>query len=284
MVAQRCLSAEPGEWGSPVMDIHYHPGGVPGQEIRHAYGSGVTRAVLLPGEGAEQRARNDVKENPKRFVKFANFDVREPGSEKLFRASVAEGALGFGELKYPVACDGPEMRRIYALAAELRVPVLLHFQENQGHWNTGISRLPTLLKANPKTTFIAHANSWWAHTSAQVDDAVDYPTGKIVPGGVSDHVLGDFANIYGDLSANSGRNFLQRDPDFSARFVERHRAKLMFGSDCGCQDGHGLGQPQGPLGKLCTGRETLGTLKKLCTPELFHQVTWKNAIQLYRLS
>lgn len=277
------LSAEPNEWGTPVLDIHYHPGGDASQEIRHADGSGVTRAVLLPGTGAEERAKSDVHDHPDRFVRFANADVREPDAEKRLRASVASGAIGFGELKYPVACDGPEMQRVYALAAELRVPVLLHFQENQGHWNTGISRLPALLKANPKTTFIAHANSWWSHVSAEVDDAADYPNGKIVPGGISDHVLSEYANIYGDLSANSGRNFLQRDTDFSAKFVERHRAKLMFGSDCGCKDGHGLGQPQGPLGKLCTGRETLSTLKKLCPPALFKQVTWDNGIHLYKL-
>jgi len=277
------LSAEPNEWGTPVIDIHYHPGGEAGQEIRHADGSGVTRAVLLPGNGAEQRAKADVHDHADRFVRFANFDVREPAAEKLFRASVQSGAIGFGELKYPVACDGPQMLRVYALAAELGVPVLLHFQENQGHWNNGIARLPALVKSNPKTTFVAHANSWWAHTSAEVDDSVDYPKGKIVPGGISDHLLSEYPNIYGDLSANSGRNFLQRDTEFSARFVERHRAKLMFGSDCGCKDGHGAGQPQGPLGNLCTGRETLTTLKKLCPASLFKQVTWDNAMKLYKL-
>ncbi len=278
------VSAEPNEWGTPVLDIHYHPGGDAGQEIRHADGSGVTRVVLLPGTAGEERAKDDVHSHPDRFVRFANFDVREPDSEKLFRASVQSGAIGLGELKYPVACDGPEMLRVYALAAELRVPVLLHFQENQGHWNSGIARLPALVKTNPKTTFIAHANSWWAHASADVDDSIDYPKGKIVPGGISDHLLTEYPNIYGDLSANSGRNFLQRDPEFSAKFVERHRAKLMFGSDCGCKDGHGSGQRQGPLGNLCTGRETLTTLKKLCSPSLFKQVTWDNAMKLYKLS
>ena len=275
--------AEPDEWGSPVIDIHYHPGGAPGQEIRHADGAGITRAVLLPGAGAEERAKTGVREHPDRFVRFTNYDVREADAVKHLRAAVEGGALGFGELKYPVACDGPEMLRVYGLAAELRVPVLLHFQENQGHWNTGITRFPALAKANPKTTFVAHANSWWAHMSAEVDDAVDYPKGKIVPGGVSERVLSDYPNVYGDLSANSGRNFLQRDPEFAARFVERHRAKLMFGSDCGCQDGHGLGQPQGPLKGLCTARETLTTLKKLCSPALFRQITWDNAMQIYAL-
>ena len=102
--------------------------------------------------------------------------------------------------------------------------------------------------------------------SASVDDQVNYPTGKIKPGGVSERVLNDYANAYGDLSANSGRNFLARDPDFAAKFLERHRAKLMFGSDCGCQDGHGLGQPQAPLKGKCTARETLALLNKLWLP------------------
>ncbi len=273
-----------GEWGSPIIDIHYHPGGEPGQEVRHAEGAGITRAVFLPGGGSDYRAKATMQANPGRFVRFTNYDVREPAAIEILRSGVEGGAIGFGELKYPVACDGPEMQRVYALAAELRVPVLLHFQENQGHWNTGIARLPALVKRNPKTTFIAHANSWWAHISATVDDAVDYPTGKIAPGGVSERVLSDYPNVYGDLSANSGRNFLQRDPDFAARFVERHRTRLMFGSDCGCRDGHGLGQPQGPLGGKCTARETLSTLKKLCSADLFRQITWDNATRLYKLT
>ena len=146
---------------SPIIDIHYHPNGPAGQEIRHADGAGITRAVLLPGAGDDSRSKGDVEQYPDRFVRFTNYDVREPDAEPHLRGAIQNGAIGFGELKYPVACDGPEMLRVYALAAELRVPVLLHFQENEGHWNTGISRLPALVRANQKTTFVCHANSWW---------------------------------------------------------------------------------------------------------------------------
>ncbi|MDQ6677986.1 MAG: amidohydrolase family protein [Acidobacteriota bacterium] len=281
--ASAALGAEY-EWGGPVLDIHYHPGGDPGKEVRHADGSGVSRAVLLPGAAAEERAKQVVLQLPDRFARFTNADVRQADAEKRLRAGVESGALGFGELKYPVACDGPEMRRVYDLAAELRVPVLLHFQENQGHWNTGLARLPAILKAFPRTTFIGHANSWWAHVSAAVDDGEDYPKGPIEPGGLTDHILAEYPNVYGDLSANSGRNMLQRDPEFAAKFVERHRAKLMFGSDCGCKDGHGAGQPQPPLKGLCTARETLGSLKKLCPADLFRQVTWGNGMKLLKLA
>ena len=42
-----------------------------------------------------------------------------------------------------------------------------------------------------------------------------YPEGPIKPGGITDKLLGDYANLYGDLSANSGNNALSRDPDFT---------------------------------------------------------------------
>lgn len=43
--------------------------------------------------------------------------------------AVADGAVGLGEIKAHVAADGPELRRLYALAAELNVPIMVHFQE-----------------------------------------------------------------------------------------------------------------------------------------------------------
>jgi hypothetical protein len=134
-------------------------------------------------------------------------------------------------MKSHVACDGPEMRAVYSLAAEMNVPVLIHFAdfpqfEGEGTWNGGIARFPAVVKANPKTVFIGHGDGFWANTSADVPDGVPYPTGRIKPGGVSDRMLSEYPNFYGDFSANSGRNFLARDPDFAAKFVERHRAKL----------------------------------------------------------
>jgi predicted TIM-barrel fold metal-dependent hydrolase len=173
------------------------------------------------------------------------------------------------------------MRRVYDLAAEMRVPVLMHYQE--GNFNSGIARLPALLKAYPKTTFIAHANSWWAHISAHVDDKVGYPTDPIQPGGLTDKVLADYPNIYGDLSANSGRNALARDPVFAAAFLERHKAKLIFGSDCPCRDGKGDGQVGTMKGK-CIARETLGMMARMTSPAVFRQIAWENGTKLLRLS
>jgi len=270
-------------WGGPVLDIHLHPGRQADQEIQHIEGSGVDRAILLPGGGLEQKAKDAQAAHPKRFLRFANADVRQPEAIRHLAEAVKGGAIGFGELKYPVALDGPEMRRVYELAGDLGVPVLIHFEE--GNWNTGIRSFPALLKQYRKTTFLAHANSFWAHLSAKVDDREAYPAGRIERGGISDRVLGDFENVFGDLSANSGRNALSRDPEFSADFLRRHKKKLLFGSDCPCRDGKGSGQvSEQPLIKgRCVAVETLTALGKLAPTDVVRQIVWGNGKQLFRL-
>ena len=42
-------------------------------------------------------------------------------------------------------------------------------------------------------------------------------------GGITDKLLGDYANLYGDLSANSGNNTLSRDAEFTAEFLSAIR-------------------------------------------------------------
>jgi predicted TIM-barrel fold metal-dependent hydrolase len=98
-------------------------------------------------------------------------------------------------------------------------------------------------------------------------------------------MLSDFPNVYGDLSANSGRNALGRDPEFARAFLTRHAAKLMFGSDCSCTDGAGTGQrSQQPLitGK-CVARETLSAIKQLAPAERFRRITWDNGRRLLKI-
>lgn len=278
-------------WGGPVLDLHYHPGRQAGVEVAHMKGCGVTNAVLLARASMEAQVKESMRTNPGKFWWFGSTDTaKADAADILGRAVKSGGAIGMGELKSHVECDGPEMRRLYDLAAELGVPVLLHFQEvehfkGEGHFNTGIKRLPALLKAYPKTTFIGHADGFWANISADVPGDICYPTGKVKRGGLTDKVLADFPNMYGDMSANSGRNAINRDPEFTADFLKRHQNKLMFGSDCSCRDGRGTGQAsKEPLimGK-CVARETLAALKTAASPEVFRKVTWSNGVKLLKL-
>jgi predicted TIM-barrel fold metal-dependent hydrolase len=288
------------QWGGPVLDIHLHLRPTTDGNFNHLEGSGVTKAVLLTNVSAQSHAKTVAATYPGRFVRFGSVNVTQPDAVALLREAIQNGAIGLGEIKSQVEAAGPEMQRVYALAAELGVPVTIHFQEvsqpgSPGTYNTGLKKFDAMLKAFPKTTFIGHADAFWANVSADYAEDTSYPTGRIKPGGVTDRFLGDYPNMFADMSANSCNNFLNRDPDFAAAFLVRHQNKLMFGSDCSCLDGRGTvaareGAPiQSPAlaarpnaGK-CIARETLTALKKLAPPDVFKKITWQNGTQLLKI-
>ena len=103
-----------------------------------------------------------------------------------------------------------------------------------------------------------------------------YPSGRVTPNGITDRLLADYPNVYGDLSGNSGWNALLRDEDHARRFPSRHQDKLLFGSDClhRARDG-----PQ------CWGRQTLDALRRLAPSDrVLGKILWDNPRRLLRLS
>jgi len=275
------------EWGGPVLDIHLHLRSDGESNFAHIEGSGVTRAVLLTRVQDVDRSKALAEKHPGRFVWFVSADVTKPESAGLLTKAVQNGALGLGEIKYQVQCDGPEMKRMYALAAELKVPIQIHFGDvpqasGNAVFNGGFKRFDAMLKAFPKTTFIAHADTFWANVSADYAYDTAYPEGPIKPGGLSDRWLSDYPNLYGDMSANSCNNALNRDPEFMTGFLARHQDKLMFGCDCSCSDGRGGGQtnPSPRFHGKCIARETLAAARKMSKPEVFAKLRWENGTKL----
>ena len=275
-----------GEWGAAVFDLHFHLRPQPAANLAHLDGAGISKANLLTRGAALDQVKAVQRAAPGRFTWFNSYDVSRPDAEQALTQAVKSGAQGFGEMKFHVAADGPELRRAYALAAELRVPILIHFQEvdhtpNEGTWSTGFAKtFESILEAYPRTTFIGHADAFWANVSADYHNQSVYPTGRIVPGGVTDRWLGDYPNLYGDLSAVSGNTAMARDADFTADFLTRHQDKLLFGSDCSCRDGHGAGydNPAAPrMAGKCVARETLAVLKRSASPAIFQKIVWGNA-------
>ena len=278
------------EWGGPVVDIHLHPRRTAGEGFAHVEGIGATKAVLLTNLRVADQAKAEIALHPDRFIWFAAADPSQPGNLEALGKALDGGARGVGEMKNHTAADAKDMRRLYDLCAERKVPVLIHFQETsqftkEEGWNTGFAQFDKVLKAHKKTTFIGHANFFWASISTDVARESEYPTGPVKKGGVTDRWLAEYPNLYGDMSANSGNNALSRDAEFAREFVKRHQNKLMFGSDCSCRDGRGAGSgallPR--LKNKCVGRDTLGLLKELTTPEVFRKVTWTNASKLLAL-
>jgi len=281
-------------WGGPVLDTHLHLRPDPDACFTHVQGSGVTNAVLLTRAADEDKAEAEMAKRPGVFARSVSTDPAQPGADEVIRKAIGAGAVSVGELKYHLALDSPDMRRVYAVCAELQVPVMMHIQ-NFPHfpgelpYNTGYPDFDKVLRAYPKTKFIGHGDLFWAHISADVPTDRGYPSGPIKPGGLADKFLSDYPNLYADMSANSGNNALSRDKDFSRDFIVRHRSKLIFGSDCACSDGKGGGISQGKnpeasrLAGKCVARETLGLLKGLTSPEIFRQITWENGLRVFRL-
>jgi len=288
-------NAPASEWGSPVFDLHHHMRQQPAANLAHVDGAGITKANLLTRGAVEERVKEVGALAPGRFTWFSTFDITRPDAEAQLTQAVKDGAQGFGELKFHVAADGPELRRMCALAAELHVPLLIHFQEvdhfeGEGTWSTGYAKaFEGLLKAFPKTTLIGHADAFWANVSADYHNEVAYPSGPIARGGITDRLLSDYANLYGDCSANSGNNALSRDPSFTPDFLKRHQDKLLFGSDCSCSDGRGGGVSQtgnpaaARLAGKCVARETLTVLRKSAPPAIVRKIVWENAHKLLRI-
>ena len=126
---------------------------------------------------------------------------RQAEAPARLRADLRAGAIGIGEQKSAVAIDGPEMRMVYDIAAEHRVPVLLHIG-GEGD-NSGYERFPAILKRYASVIFIGHATGFPGHISADYDGTTGYPTGSVKPGGLTDRWLVEYPNLYGDLSARS---------------------------------------------------------------------------------
>ena len=272
----------------PILDLHQHTnyeGRSDAELIAHQAYHRVTTTVLLPGEGWMLSQVGDnascaalEHDYPNLFVRFACSDAAESRTPDVLRGNIRRGAIGIGEIKFHVAVDSPEMHRVYKIAEEADIPVLIHFEYEM--YNTGLDRFEKILKSYPHVNFVGHAQTWWGNISAELDPLVMYPTGRIKPGGLADRLLSDYPNVFGDLSAGSGLNALTRDPEFARDFVARHSRKLIWGSDCPCHDGKGAGFADG----YCIAGRCLAALSGLVSDRtVLRRILFDNGSELLKL-
>jgi predicted TIM-barrel fold metal-dependent hydrolase len=248
----------------PVIDIHQHTPyskRTADELAAHQRNMGITRTVLLPagsklalaaGAGGNDECIALQKRFPEEYVLFANEAPDLEQARRVLEKYLKRGALGIGEQKFPVDCDGKEMQLVASIAAEFGVPVLMHFQHEA--YNFHIERFHKMLEKYPRVNFIGHAQTWWGNIDKNHEQAVMYPKGKVTPGGITDRLLSDYPNMYGDLSAGSGLNALRRDEDHAREFLRRHQGKLMYGSDCSDSVGEG---------EKCSGSQQLAMVRRL---------------------
>lgn len=289
----RCASGEPeppyGELSVPasgeqVIDFHQHTnykGRADDVLVAHQREMGVDLTVLLPagsryGLAADALGNDSVldlaKRYPEEFVFFANELPDLPETREVLERYLKLGAFGIGEQKFPVECDSTPMQLVYSIAREFDVPVLLHFQHDA--YNMGIERFHAVLEKFPEVNFIGHAQTWWGNVDANHDQAVMYPRTPVTAGGITDRLLSDYGNIYGDLSAGSGLNSMLRDEDHARGFLDRHQDRLLWASDCNDILGKG---------NECIGARSLAAVRRLAPDDVaLRKILHDNAARLLK--
>jgi predicted TIM-barrel fold metal-dependent hydrolase len=238
--------------------------------LRHADVHDVDRTVLLSKDdldgshegpspiGGNEEILAAVKRYPDRLIPFVHVDPRRPDRIARLRALADQGGMGFGEHKLPLAADDPRAVELYDEAGRLGLPVVIHFEH--GRWNSGFARFDEVIRQCPETTFIGHAQTWWANIEAGQEAEPGYPEGAVKAPGLTDKWLAEFDNLYADLGASSAYNGLSRDRRFAEAFVARHWSKMIWGTDCPCRDGTG----KEGFGQACYAAIMLPLLEKLC--------------------
>ncbi len=281
--ASLVLSAPPAS--ETIIDIHQHTnysGRSDEELVKHQREMGVSRTVLLPagskyGLAADAGGNDSVvklaREHPMEFVYFANELPDIPETRSVLQKYLKSGAIGIGEQKFPVEADSKSIDSIADIAQEFGVPVLLHFEH--GHYNLGFERFHKVVERHPRVKFIGHAQTWWANIDKSPEATDMYPKGKVAAGGITDRLLTDYSNVFGDLSAGSGLNSMLRDEDHARGFLDRHQDKLLFGSDCNDRQANG---------DKCLGGKIIVAIRRLAPNESAKQKIFsRNASQLLKM-
>ena len=269
-----------------IIDIHQHTdysGRTDDQLVAHQRALGISKTVLLPagskyglavGAGGNDTCAALAKRYPNEFLFFANElpDIAEtrPVIEKYLKM----GAIGIGEQKFPVDCDSKHIELIASIAQEYDVPVLMHFEYKK--YNFGLQRFHKILEKFPQVNFIGHANTWWGSIDKSHDLEAMYPVSPVTTGGVTDRLLSDYPNMYGDLSAGSGLGSMRRDEEHARGFLDRHQDQLFWASDCSDSSAHWSD---------CIGANGLVAVRQLApNPEAVEKILFGNAARVFKIT
>lgn len=212
---------------------------------------GIEKGVLLPIVAPEAQwaimpnepCKMIADAHPDRFLWFCNVDPRMGNNRDSTDFTYALehykrlGAKGMGELTSNLYADDPKMDRLYSCLEDLDMPLTIHIAPGfDGYYGIvdelGLPRLEKMLKAHPRLKWIGHSQCFWSEISADNDEAVRHkmPKGKVTPGRLVDFMR-TYENLYCDLSANSGKNAMMRDPEFAASFLEEFSDRILYGCD-----------------------------------------------------
>jgi uncharacterized protein len=264
----------------------------------------IEKAALLPVVSPEvylPQANEDILEMceqyPDRFFPFCNIDPRaicnssHAPLDDLLRAYKDLGCKGVGEIMPNMHIMDDMVQNLFACAEKVGLPVTTDGSPvptgNFGLYDeAGLPGLEFTLRRYPDLKFLAHGPLFWTEIARlETPGERGYlfrrnggqvgrqPTHPVKEEGVVPKLMRLYPNLYGDLSDDSPRNALARDPVYGPKFLTEFQDRLMFGTDLCFPD-----MPINIIGLLKDWRES-GKI----TEEVFQKVARENAIRFFDL-
>ena len=246
------------------IDIHVHTRKVPGfprwgkqafatpEQLIEIYDKlKIEKGVLLPGVNPEceyEPQSNEevleVAEKTGRFIPFCNIDPRALANSpcsplgdiiKFYRD---KGCKGIGEVCANLPFMDPLTQNLFKGVEEAGIPLTFHIAPYIGGYyglydDPGLPQLEMSLRKFPELKFFGHSQAFWAEIARleTPGERIGYPSSPVKEEGVVPKLMRKYPNLYGDLSAGSGCNALQRDREYAIKFLSEFQDRLMFGTD-----------------------------------------------------
>jgi len=212
---------------------------------------GISRACIQPLVGPETylpQSNDDViemaEQNPDRIIAFCNVDPRAlwgaPFTDfgDLLRYYKDKGVKGFGEFMPNLPFLDPLVQNMFRHVEAVGFPLCFDMRTTIGdgyglYDDPGLPQLEMSLQRHPNLIFLGHGPPFWAEM-AQLEkpgDRAGYPQYPVKEEGVVPKLMRRYGNLYGDLSAGSGFNSLNRDHDHAVKFLNEFQDRLLFGTD-----------------------------------------------------
>jgi len=256
---------------------------------------GVSKGCLLPLVSPEcsicytttEEMIAVARDYPNRFIPFCNIDPRVDGNSprtdlrRYLEFFIAAGCKGLGEVTCNLPFDDPRVVNLFDACQACKLPVTIHIAPEQGGYYglvdaPGLPGLENTLKHFPDCKILGHSQPFWAEMSTDFGPAGrnGYPRGPVLPGGRLPQLFERYPNLYGDLSAGSGFNAINRDPEFGYAFLERYRERLFFALDiCAPTD-------DTPLVRFLNTAVEQGKIRR----DTYELISWRNASRIFGIS
>jgi len=250
----------------------------------------IKKAVLLPLIGPEvyipqsnEEILQMAQQWPDVFIPFCNLDPRALTNSAdaplgdVLRYYRDCGCKGIGEVMPNLPFRNPLVHNLFRHCQDVGFPLIFDISDRVGGAyglvdEAGLPQLEECLRIFPKLKIFGHGPAYWAEI-AQLETPGDrsrYPNYPLKEEGVVPKLFRRYPNMYGDLSAGSGYNALNRDHKYAVQFLNEFQDRLFFGTDICHPD-----QPT-PLIDLLIRFKNEGKI----SADAFEKIAYRNAAKL----